>query len=275
MRNESRYSGTIRAIYADWPSYAFIYSGIVISLIIIGVSAQRSWIGLIPLSLALLIILLYFLFTLLWLAHLENDRNGLNPHHVLFDLGQIRADDSFVIIDLGIRTRAIDLARRLTTGKAIVVDVYNPQWTKNQALIRYRSRLQTPQSDPRLVWRNGSSNLLPLPDKSVTAVIVCQVMSEFWQEGDRLQLLLEIYRVLSENGRLLLAEQVRTRSTWLLKGPIALNLAPAEYWHGLLNRGGFRVRRQQVLNDIIYCIRADKPTFADARQLPLGFSDEE
>lgn len=272
MKHNSPFSGTFRAIYAHWPAFALSYGSIVSVLIIIGISAQQGWIGFIPLALALLIILVYFFLTALWRIHQQYGRDGLNPHHVLFDMGRIRAADQFVIIDLGLRQQAIDLARRLTTGKTIVIDVYSPQWTPNHALVRYRARMPHPPPDPRIRWQTGRIDLLPLPDKSVTAVVLCQVVSEFWQEGDQLQLLEEIYRILSENGRLLLAEQVQSRTNSLLMGPGVLKLKPVEQWRGLLEKAGFRVRSEKDLQGIIHCFRADKPTYTEAQQLTLGLN---
>lgn len=259
-------------MYARWPAYALGYGGIVLALIVIGISAQQGWIGFIPLTLAALIILAYFFLTSLWSLHQQYDRDGLKPHQVLFDMGRIRATDQFVYIDLGLRQRAIELARRLTTGKAIVVDIYSPQWTPGSTLVRYRARMPQPPPDPRIRWQTGRIDLLPLPDKSVTAVILCQVISEFWQEGDQLQLLEEIYRILSENGRLLLAESVQSRTNSLLMGPGVLQLKPVEQWRGLLQKAGFRVRSEKDLQGIIHCFRADKPTYTEAQQLTLGLN---
>ncbi len=117
---------------------------------------------------------------------------------------------------------------------------------------------------------NGRPNLLPLPDKSVTAVILCQTLSQFTQDGDKLLLLQEIYRVLSENGRLLFAEKAQTQTNWLLMGPAALTLRSTEEWHDLLRQAGFRIRAHKELQGIIHCVRADKPTYSEARQLGLG-----
>lgn len=270
MRSNRRFKGTLRAIHAHWPAYAFLYGGLILTLIVIAFSAERGWIGLILLNLAFFIVLIYFLLAALWHTYLQFDQAGLNPHHLLFDMAQLQATDTFVYIDLGLRYRALDMARRLTTGKVIVIDIYNPQWTPGRALIRQRARMPAPPPDPRISWQTGSINLLPLPDKSVTAVILCQVASEFSQKGDRQQLLKEINRILAENGRLLLAEQVRSRMNWILMGPSALALAPDTYWRNLLHQEGFRVRRETNLQGIIHCFRADKPTYTQAQQLSLS-----
>jgi ubiquinone/menaquinone biosynthesis C-methylase UbiE len=270
MKRNSPFSGTLQAIYARWPVYALGYGGVVLTLIIIGVSAEQGWIGFIPLSLALLIVQAYFFLASLWSDHQQHGRDGLNPHHILFDMSRVRATERFVYIDLGQRQRAIELARRLTTGKVIVVDVYSPQWTPGRSLVRRRARMPHPPPDPRIRWQTGRIDLLPLPDKSVTAVILCQTLSQFLQEGDQLQLLDEIYRVLSENGRLLLAEQTQSRTNSLLLGPVALQLKPVTHWRNVLEKAGFRVRSEKDLQGIIHCFRADKPTYTEAQQLTLG-----
>ena len=57
MESNSPFSGTIRAIYANWPTYALSYGAIILAMVVIGVSAQLGLIGFIPLTLAFLIIL--------------------------------------------------------------------------------------------------------------------------------------------------------------------------------------------------------------------------
>jgi hypothetical protein len=69
MESNSPFSGTIRAIYANWPAFALSYGAIIMALIVIGVSAQQGWIGFIPLTLALLIILVYFFFAFWFFMH--------------------------------------------------------------------------------------------------------------------------------------------------------------------------------------------------------------
>ncbi|MGB5058289.1 MAG: hypothetical protein WBO48_06340, partial [Candidatus Promineifilaceae bacterium] len=99
---------------------------------------------------------------------------------------------------------------------------------------------------------------------------LCQVVSEFWQQGDRAALLQEINRILTPNGRILLAERVRSQTNWLVMGPGAVNLQSAEQWRDLLREAGFIVQKEQDLQGLIHCFRADKPTPAQARQLSLN-----
>ena len=270
MKRRSRYRGTTRHISANWPTFTALYLGLVVVLFIAGISLQKGWFSFVPLMLALAIVLVYFLATSLWAAHQLYDLDGLRPHDFLFDMGQTKATDTIVYVDFGLRVTPLQLRRRLTTGKIIVVDVYNPQWTKGQALARRREQAPPAPDDPRLVWQTGHFTLFPLPDESVPFVMLNQILSECWQEGDRLRLLKEAKRVLKPNGRLLLAEQTRTQTNWLLYGPAGTRFQPDDYWQELLEKAGFVVRRKQDLHGLIHCFRADKPTAAESRQLTLN-----
>jgi ubiquinone/menaquinone biosynthesis C-methylase UbiE len=270
MRRNSPYRGTLRHVRANWPGYVLLYAGVVLALLLIGLSLDRGWFSFVPLSLALLLLLAYFFVAGLWTAHQLYDPAGLRPHVALFEMGRLNPEESFVYVDLGVRDFAIQLSRRLSSGKIIVVDVYNPQWATGTHLQRYRTRQPQAPNDPRLVWQNGRFDLIPLPDKSISTVILCQVLSEFWQEGDRAALLHEVQRVMAPNGKVLLAERVRSQANWLVLGPTAVRLPTADYWRESLQTAGFMVRGERDLQGLIYCFRADKPSAAQARQLALN-----
>lgn len=269
MKQRTRYQGVFRQISSHWPLFLNLYGGLALALFVAGISLQRGWLSFVPLMLALSLIFGYFLTTALWAAHKLHDLDGLRPYDVLFDLGQIQAADKIVYVGLGLRHAPLHLRRRLTTGKLIVVDVYNPQWTPGKPLARARAAAPPVTPDPRLVWQNGRFDLLPLPDKSVPYVMLDQVLSQFWQRGDRLHLLQEAHRILTPNGRLLLSERIRSQTNWLVLGPGGAQLQTLEYWQTLLQEAGFVVRRQKDLQGLVYCFRADKPSATEARQLAL------
>jgi len=152
-----------------------------------------------------------------------------------------------------------------------VIDVYNPQWNTNAAVQRGRLRVQAhhPAADPRLEWLDGGIRLLPLPDESVSAVFLEQILSEFWQFEDRQMLLREVFRILEANGRVLVAERVRSPTNWLVMGPLGWSLATAEYWHELLTQAGFTLRQERDIQGLVHCFCADKPPPTAGLQLPL------
>ncbi len=267
---KNRYHGLKRHLRAHWPFYAFTYGGIMATLLLIGFGLQAELWSFIPIGLALLLLLVYFFSTAVWSAHLLYDENGLAPHHYLFDMGKLRSADEIVYIGVGLPDVPMTLARRLTTGHITVVDIYSPQWMRGQSLRRARAHATKPLSDPRIIWQSGRLNLLPLPNASVSTVILSQTAVELHQRGDQLLLFKEIRRILAENGRFLLAERSRSQTNWIVMGVTAVRLPAANHWHELLIEAGFQPYAEKSLNGLITCYRAHKPTRAEARQLQLG-----
>ncbi|WP_374686272.1 class I SAM-dependent methyltransferase [Promineifilum sp.] len=261
---------TRRHIRANWPSFFALYGALVAAVLLLGLGLAAGWYSFIPFALALIMVASYFLVAALWLAYQLHDAPGGTAMDLLLEYGQPRPDDRLVCIDLGLREPAILVAQRLTTGQATVIDVYNPQSNLGGTLRRARARSRKPPPDPRLNWIDGRTGLLPLPDRSVSAVYLPHILSEFWLLEERDQLLREAWRILVPNGRLLLAERVRARSHLLLAVMITRPLPPPEQWRDLLAKADFIVQREEILRGLVYCVRADKPSPTAARQLALN-----
>ena len=272
MTHNGRFQGTTRHIAAQWPGYLIRYGGLVLALIMIGAGLVLGWQLLLALGLVLLIAGLLLLWAALWTAHKLYDSGGVQTTEVLFDMSQTQATDPVACIDLGLRQPAITLSRHLTTGQITVIDVYNPQLAGSASLARARQQAPPARTDPRLIWNQGSINLFPMPDNSVTAVFLPQILSEFSQHGDRQALLREVKRILDPNGRLLLAEQSASWLNWLRLGPGTSKLQPAHYWRDLLLEAGFELRRQEDLQGLMHCLRADAPSPYAGQQLPLALT---
>ena len=251
-------------ILAQWPRYALLYGGMIAALLVIGLSAARGWFSFVLLGLVVFLVCAFFLAMNLWAVVKVYGRNGIRPHHALFDLGHIQSHDKIVYISLGSRRQPAALSHRLTTGHITVVDVYNPQWITQKSSVR---QPEHPADDPRLTWIDGDIHLLPFPDGSVANVMLCEILSQFWQHGDRLILLEEIHRILQPKGQLLIAEKCRTTNYWLVDGPAALQIPTQAYWEELITEAGFRTRKELNRDGLITCWRVGKPTLREARQL--------
>jgi len=269
MKKKRRYNGLRQHIRAHWPPYFLTYGAIMATLLLIGFGLQSQLWSIVPLAMALLLLLAYFFGTSLWAAHQLHDESGLVPHHKLFDMGKIRAGDSFIYIGAGLHDVPTALAQRLTTGQITAVNIYSLQWMPSKPLHRARLQSIQPDPDPRLKWQSGRLNLLPLPNESVQAVILSQTAIELHQRGDQVVLFKEIRRILAENGRFLLAERSRSQTNWVVMGLTAVRLPRADHWRDLLIETGFHLRTAQDLRGLITCYRADKPTRTEARQLRL------
>jgi len=272
VESRRRFQGTLRHIYEHWPTYLFLYGGgFSLVLIVVVTASGRGWWSVIALALATLLVLGYFFGASLWAAHQQYDRREQEPAHVLFRMGQLRPADDFVHVGLGRRNTAIRLSRRLMSGHLTVVDVYNPQLTPGRSLARARVNLLKVEADPRLTWLEGSIDLLPLPDHSTQAVTMNRVLSQLWQHGDRELLLGEIFRVLRPDGWLLLAEPVRTQTSWLVWGPAALRLQTLRYWQRLFQEAGFHLKKEETVHGLVHYFALKRPESGEMQQLTFDF----
>jgi ubiquinone/menaquinone biosynthesis C-methylase UbiE len=269
MSERNRYQGTARHVYAQWPGYLLRYGGLILAFLMIGVGLTSGWQVLVALGIVLLSAVFFLMLAALWTAHRLYDADGLQSDDLLFAMSQAQPTDKLANIDLGLRQQAIMLSRHLTTGKITVIDVYNPQLATGSSLARARLQAPSSKQDPRLTWSDGHISLLPMPDASVTAVFMSQVLSEFGQHGDQQMLLREIRRILKPGGRLLITEQTASWLNWLLVGTSSAKLQPAEYWRDLLLEAGFEIHRQENIQGLLSCLRADKPSPYAGHQLPL------
>ncbi len=185
MSGSDRFEGTARHVYAQWPGYLLRYGGLVLAFLLIGTGLAMGWQVVVALGIVLLAAVFFLMLAALWTANRLYDTDGLQVNDLLFAMSQAQPTDQFANIDLGLRQQAILLSRHLTTGKITVIDVYNPQLAMDSALARARRQAPSAKQDPRLCWYDGQIHMLPLPDSSVTAVFIFQVLSEFGQEGDR------------------------------------------------------------------------------------------
>ncbi len=264
-----RRQGTAIDFTAQWPGYLLRYGGLVLALLLLGSGLILGWSVLTALGILLLVAVFFLMLAALWTANRLFDTDSEQVSNLLVNMSQGLATDHVANIDLGLRQQAILLSSHLTTGKITVVDVYNPQLTTDSALARARRQAPPAKSDPRLIWYDGRFDLLPLPDSSVEAVFMFQVLSEFSQHGDRQALLREVRRILKPNGRLLIAEQTSSWLNWLLVGSSSAKLQPVDYWRELLHEGGLNVLRQEDIQGLLNCLRADKPSPYAGKQLPL------
>ncbi len=283
MQRQTTYTGTLAHIYAHWPQYLFGYGGGALLLLVLMVLAlQRGWWGFLLPAFAAVLLLGYFFVASLWAAYQQFDVPRERDYEVLFEMGRIQPTDQFVHISLGRQTMVRGLARRLTAGRITAIDVYNPLLAPGRALARQRqfaqqllarqaARQPGARPDPRLVWLNGSIDLLPLPDNSVPLVTMSRVLSELWQHGDQLCLLQEIHRILLPGGRVLLAEPVRSETRLLLHGPAALRMNRPETWQTILRQAGFELVKEEDGRGLVMYWRVDKPHPGALRQLAFDF----
>lgn len=270
MDAESRYQGTLTEIAARWPTYLLGYGGgILLALLLIVLGSSRALWGLVALGLLLLIVVAYLLGAGLWAAYRRYDVPGQRPVDLFFELGRLTATTRFVHVGMGLRRTPQQMSRRLTSGRVTVLDVYNPQEAPGATLARARYAVTPAPADPRLRWLEATITLFPLPDRSTSLVTIEEATGALWQHGDRLLLLREVYRILRPEGRLILAQPVRTQTAWLVYASGAMRLEPAAYWRRLLSETGFNVLRETDVQGLVTYFVAERPATGEMQQLML------
>lgn len=262
---------TLQYIRTHWPVFFVLYGILVFAILLIGVGLASGWYSFVPFSLAMMLVASYLLVAFIYVAYRLNDAPGSNAAELLFEMSQAQPSDNIVCIDLGLRATAVTAAQRLTTGVVTVIDVYNPQSNTGAALRRGRDQARRPLDDPRLYWIDGSIDLLPLPDRSIGTVFMNQILSEFWLSEERDRLLAEVFRILIPEGRLLVAERIRSQINPMLTAPVTFTLPGSEQWHATLESAGFIVQREECPHGLLYCVRADRPGLTAGRQMRLKF----
>lgn len=270
METDSRFQGTLLQIATRWPTYVFGYGGgaLLGLLLIVAGAVRRDW-GLIPFGAVLLLLATYFFGANVWAAYRRYDARGQRPPDLFFQLGHITATTTFVHLGMGIRRIPQQLSRRLTSGRVLALDVYNPQQAPRAALARARQTVKRVQADPRLRWMEGTIQLLPLPDRSTSLVTSDGALGTLWQRGDQLILMREIYRILRPEGWAVLAEPVRTQTNWLVRGTGALRLEPVSYWRHLFDVCGFNVVREHDVDGLVHYFVLERPAVGEMQQLTL------
>ncbi len=257
-----------------WSGLVSRFVGLILSLTLLALGLMRESNGLTMVGFSLSAVFVILIAVSLWALNRSSKIAGEQTVEHLYRLSQTRTSDTLACIDLGLRWPAIGISHHLTSGHMHVIDIYNPQLMPAKSLAEARQNARSTFKDPRLDWYDSNLELLPLPDSSVTAVFLYQVLSEVAQLGDQQALLKEIDRVLEPNGRLLVAELADSWSNRLRPGSDVLNLHPREYWSRLISEAGFEIRRSQTLNAVAVCIRADKPSLYSGKQMSLDLDFE-
>lgn len=255
-----------------WLAFIWRLAGILAALSVTYLGLLRDSLPLSVIGGALLVLFTVLLALLLARRESTDKEIGMQTMEQLHNMSQVRSSDSIAAVDWGLRWPAIALSKHLTSGRIMVIDIYNPQLMPAQTLRRQRAQAPPTLNDPRISWYDSSLDLLPLPNNSVRAVFLYHVLSTFAQRGDQQALLAEIMRILEPDGRLLVAEGSESITNRLASGLRSAN--PSDDWRMLLEKSGFEYRQYLTIQGNILLLRADKPGLHAGKQMKLNLGLE-
>ena len=162
-----------------------------------------------------------------------------NPAEVP-DILQLRGDEEVLDVGCGLGKLTIGIAKELTTGKVIGVDVWDKIEIPGNSPQRAYRNAQLEGVQEKTEFRTADVRELPLTDNSCDLVAASSVINNLKGETDRLKALREIYRVLRPGGRFLLLEPLLDLQALLLYTPLAgFAFCSKKVWLDILTKTAF------------------------------------
>lgn len=153
---------------------------------------------------------------------------------------QLRGDEEVLDVGCGLGKMTNAIAKELTTGKVIGVDIWDKIDIPGNSPQRAYRNAQLEGVEGKVEFRTADVRELPFPENSFDLVTASRVINNLKGEPDRLKALNEIYRVLRPGGRFLLLEPLLDLRALLFYTPLAvLAFSSKKVWLDLLAKTEF------------------------------------
>ncbi len=144
-----------------------------------------------------------------WKIH--SSREGkLALREQLLDQLALKGDEKVLDVGCGRGLLAIGAAKRLKTGKATGIDVWNPQYLSGNSAEAARENAKAEGVADRVRFDTGDARKLVYPDGFFDAVISSNALHTLDDDREREQALKEMLRILKPGGRLVVFDTVET-----------------------------------------------------------------
>jgi ubiquinone/menaquinone biosynthesis C-methylase UbiE len=146
------------------------------------------------------------------------------------------------VLDVGSGTgrTAVQIAKRLTTGKLVGIDIWDTMELSGNSPERAYTNAEIEGVKAKVEFKFG--NVLEIPfDNNVFDIVTCSsVLNNLPGEKNRIKALKEIFRVLKPAGKCMLLEPLRNLRTFCAFTPFAVfQLGKKENWENYAETAGF------------------------------------
>lgn len=227
-----RYEGMWNVLRFNWPKYA--WGVVVLFLLIIGaISLPDAWIWFCLAASLVAVMLVLPLFA----SHIIYDRSELYAMPWLQPLN-VQPPANVLNLTAGFDESSHLIKDRFPACVLHVVDLFSEVRCTEPSIVRARKRYP---SFPGTRPMNGST--LPPLDASVDLAVAFLALHELRSHADRVAILKEIVRTLSDTGRLVVTEHLRDPINALVFSVGVFHFLSRQQWLSAFADAGLRVER--------------------------------
>jgi arsenite methyltransferase len=153
---------------------------------------------------------------------------------------KLKGDEKALDVGCGLGRMAIGVAKGLTTGKVVGIDIWDKMELIGNCPERAYQNAEIEGVSDKVEFKTGNILSIPFRDSSFDLVTCSSVVNNLHSESEKLSALKEIFRVLKPSGRLLMMEPIKSLDSFFLFTPLVFWMLPSkDTWFELLNRAKF------------------------------------
>jgi ubiquinone/menaquinone biosynthesis C-methylase UbiE len=158
------------------------------------------------------------------------------------DLG---GDEKILDVGCGTGRASINLAKQLSTGKVIGIDIFGGVSGTSPDPARRNAKIEGVAD--KVKFQYGNALDIPLRDSTFDVVNASSVLHELHGYEDQQKAMQEIYRVLKPRGKFITLEILRNPKLFLLTLFFGFVWSPKEHWMNLIKQSGLKKLRFSVI----------------------------
>jgi ubiquinone/menaquinone biosynthesis C-methylase UbiE len=167
---------------------------------------------------------------------------GVNESRFTLEAKLLELKGNEYVLDIGTGTgrTAIRIAKRLTTGKLVGIDIWDTMELGGNSPERAYKNAEIEGVKEKVEFRFGNVLEIPFDNNTFDIVTCSSVINNLPGEKKRIKALEEIFRVLKPGGKSMLLEPLRNFITFCAFTPFAvLQLGKKENWENYAKTAGF------------------------------------
>lgn len=172
---------------------------------------------------------------------------------------RIKGDEKILDVGCGTGRASINLAKQLTTGKVVGIDIFKGVSGTSPARAYENAEIEGVAGN--VEFRHGNVLHIPFKDNTFDIVNASSVLHEIHGDKNRQKAMEEIYRVLRPGGKFITVEILRKPKLFAIVLFFSFVWKTKKYWEDIINQSGFRNLKVSVFKGLfdVGLLMAEKP----------------